>query len=228
MSRLLLDTHVVLWWLTGAALDADVHAMIQDPDNVVLVSVASAWEVAIGQSLGTLDPPEDFADAAVAEGLTVLGIELAHVRAVRNLPHHQRDPFDRLLVAQAARPGHPRRPSRAVRRRHPRGLTGRPAPTPAPTAERCAAAAVSYISWHNARVAHTITFRPDDDALRALSVLTQDGTSVSTAVRAALIAAAGTRAQERLRAEALALAADPADRAESAQVLKDMETLRAW
>lgn len=87
---------------------------------------------------------------------------------------------------------------------------------------------MSYILWHNAGVADTITFRPDDDALRALSVLTQDGTSVSTAVRAALIAAAGTRAQDRLRAEALALAADPADRAESAQVLKDMETLRAW
>ena len=101
MSRLLLDTHVVLWWLTGAALDADVHGMIQDPDNVVLVSVASAWEVAIKQSLGKLEPPEDFADAAVAEGLTLLGIELAHVRAVRDLPHHHRDPFDRMLVAQA-------------------------------------------------------------------------------------------------------------------------------
>ncbi len=74
----------------------------------------------------------------------------------------------------------------------------------------------------------TITFRPDEDALRALSVLTQDGTSVSTAVREALIEAAGARAQQLLRAEAAALAADPVDRAESAQVLRDMETLRAW
>lgn len=101
MSRLLLDTHVVLWWLTGAALDADAQAMIQDPDNVVLVSVASAWEVAMKQSLGKLEPPEDFTDAAVAEGLALLGIEVAHVRAVRELPHHHRDPFDRMLVAQA-------------------------------------------------------------------------------------------------------------------------------
>ena len=77
-------------------------------------------------------------------------------------------------------------------------------------------------------MADTITFRPDEDALRALSVLTQDGTPVSTAVRAALIEAAGARAQQLLRAEAAALAADPADRAEAAQVLKDMETLRAW
>ncbi len=76
-------------------------------------------------------------------------------------------------------------------------------------------------------MAETITFRPDEDALRALAVLTQDGTPVSTAVRA-LIDAARARAQERLGAEAAALAADEGDRAEAAQVLRDMETLRAW
>lgn len=77
-------------------------------------------------------------------------------------------------------------------------------------------------------MADTITFRPDEDARRALAVLTADGASVSTAVRAALIEAARLTAQERLRTEAAALAADPLDRAESAQVLRDMETLRAW
>ena len=77
------------------------------------------------------------------------------------------------------------------------------------------------------RVAETITFRPDDDARRALAVLTHDGTPVSTAVRAALIEAAKTAAQGRLRAEAAALAADDADRADAAHVLRDMETLRA-
>ena len=77
-------------------------------------------------------------------------------------------------------------------------------------------------------MAETITFRPDEDARRALAVLTQDGTSVSTAVRAALIDAAKAAAQDRLRAEAAALAADDTDRTESAQVLRDMETLRAW
>ncbi|MBC3763519.1 hypothetical protein ACUN7V_15930 [Quadrisphaera oryzae] len=74
----------------------------------------------------------------------------------------------------------------------------------------------------------TITFRPDEDARRALAVLTADGSSVSTAVRAALIEAARAVVQEQLRAEASALAADPLDRAESAQVLRDMEALRAW
>lgn len=77
-------------------------------------------------------------------------------------------------------------------------------------------------------MAETITFRPDEDAARALDVLTRDGTSVSSAVRAALIDAAQERARRMLRAEAEALAADEQDRAEAAQVLRDMETLRAW
>jgi len=74
----------------------------------------------------------------------------------------------------------------------------------------------------------TITFRTDEDVTRALEVLTADGTSVSAAVRRALLDAARVRAQARLRAEAEALAADPDDRAEAAQVLRDMEELRAW
>ena len=77
-------------------------------------------------------------------------------------------------------------------------------------------------------MANTITFRPDEDAARALEVLTRDGTSVSTAVRSALIDAARHRAALSLRAEAEGLAADERDRAEAAQVLRDMETLRAW
>lgn len=77
-------------------------------------------------------------------------------------------------------------------------------------------------------MADTITFRPDDDARRALAVLTQDGTAVSAAVRAALIDAARERAAQTLQAQALELAADAGDRAEAAQVLRDMETLRAW
>jgi hypothetical protein len=77
-------------------------------------------------------------------------------------------------------------------------------------------------------MADTITFRPDEDAARALDVLTSDGTPVSTAVRAALISAARERARAKLRSEAETLAADERDRAEAAQVLRDMECLRAW
>jgi hypothetical protein len=74
----------------------------------------------------------------------------------------------------------------------------------------------------------TITFRADDETRRALSVLTADGTPVSVVVRAALIGTAEARAHERLRGEAVELAADDDDRAEAASVLRDMETLRAW
>lgn len=77
-------------------------------------------------------------------------------------------------------------------------------------------------------MAATITFRPDDEARLALDELTADGTPVSTVVRDALVQAASRHARARLRAEAEALAADPEDRAEAAQVLRDMESLRAW
>lgn len=87
---------------------------------------------------------------------------------------------------------------------------------------------MSYSLCYVNRVVDTITFRPDQDTQRALAALTADGTSVSGAVRSALIEAARSRAEAQLRAEAESLAADPADRAEAAQVLRDMETLRAW
>ena len=87
---------------------------------------------------------------------------------------------------------------------------------------------MSYNWCYSRDVAGTITFRPDEDAQHALDVLTADGTGVSVAVRAALIDAARARAARKLNEEAELLAADPVDRAEAAQVLRDMETLRAW
>lgn len=73
-----------------------------------------------------------------------------------------------------------------------------------------------------------ITFRPDDATTRALAVLTSDGTSVSTAVRVALLEAARRRAEDLVHAEAKELAADEQDRIEAMRVLRDMDTLRAW
>jgi hypothetical protein len=87
---------------------------------------------------------------------------------------------------------------------------------------------VSYNLSYNGVMADTITFRPDQDASRALAVLTRDGTPISTAVRTALIEAARRKAAAAIRAEAEELAADQEDRAEAMQVLRDMETLRAW
>jgi hypothetical protein len=77
-------------------------------------------------------------------------------------------------------------------------------------------------------MADTITFRPDDDTSKALEVLTKDGTPVSAAVRTALIDAARRKVSAAIRAEAEGLAEDESDRAEAMQVLRDMETLRAW
>lgn len=74
----------------------------------------------------------------------------------------------------------------------------------------------------------SITFRPDPDSERALDELMADGTSTSSAIRGALIAAARAKQAERLRAEAAALTADPDDVAEARQVLADLEPLRAW
>jgi hypothetical protein len=77
-------------------------------------------------------------------------------------------------------------------------------------------------------MADTITFRPDEDAQRALAILTADGTTVSAAVRSALIESAHVRTRQRLREEAEFLAEDAADRAAAARALRDLETLRAW
>ena len=77
-------------------------------------------------------------------------------------------------------------------------------------------------------MAETITLQLDEDAVRALAVLTDDGTAVFDAVRSALIEAARILVANRLHAESTALAASEQDRADAAQVLRDMETLRAW
>ena len=87
---------------------------------------------------------------------------------------------------------------------------------------------MSYATCDTLPMAATITFRPDEDTARALEVLTRDGTPVSTAVRSALLAAAGELARAALRGEAEQLANDEQDRAEAAQVLRDMAALRAW
>lgn len=77
-------------------------------------------------------------------------------------------------------------------------------------------------------MADAIAFRPDEDTSKALEVLTRDGATVSAVVRSALIDAARRKARAAIRAEAEILAEDEADRTEALQVLRDMETLRAW
>ncbi len=101
MVRLLLDTHAVLWWLAEVKLSDEVRQEINDPDTAVFVSAASGWEVAIKANLGKLDPPEPLVLAVKEEGFEPLPISLEHGERAGSLPLHHRDPFDRLLIAQA-------------------------------------------------------------------------------------------------------------------------------
>jgi len=102
VSRLLVDTHVLLWWLADdPALTDTARASIADPANEPLVSAASVWEIAIKRALGKLSAPDDLPDVIASEGFAWLPVEARHAWEVRALPFHHRDPFDRLLVAQA-------------------------------------------------------------------------------------------------------------------------------
>jgi PIN domain nuclease of toxin-antitoxin system len=99
--RLLLDTHAFLWWWQGSAkIDARTRTAIAGAD-IVLVSAASAWEMAIKSALGRLRFSGSIAHAVEACGFTQLGVDFEHIEALRNLPLHHNDPFDRLLLAQA-------------------------------------------------------------------------------------------------------------------------------
>jgi len=99
---LLLDTHAFLWW-TGDdhRLGPAARSAISDPENVVYVSAASAWEISIKRAKGKLRTSRDL-EAAIAEhGFRALSIEIRDGIAAGALPTHHRDPFDRILVAQA-------------------------------------------------------------------------------------------------------------------------------
>ncbi len=97
--RLLLDTHTLVWWDEGKLPRAAV-ALIQDAD-AVFVSAATAWEIAIKASLGKLKFAASIERVVAAYGFEPLAIELKHAQRVRTLAKHHRDPFDRMLIAQA-------------------------------------------------------------------------------------------------------------------------------
>lgn len=103
MKRLLLDTHALVWALSAPRrLPADVAASLRDPESDVYLSAVSTWEIAIKSALGKIDA--DLAAvvrAARAADFEELPVTIAHTLRLRVLPAHHRDPFDRLLVAQA-------------------------------------------------------------------------------------------------------------------------------
>jgi PIN domain nuclease of toxin-antitoxin system len=100
--RLLLDTHALLWWLANdARLGTRAREAIATPTNLVFVSAATAWEIAVKRALGRLTAPGDIEEWLVENDFQPLPIQVAEAVASAELPPHHRDPFDRLLVAQA-------------------------------------------------------------------------------------------------------------------------------
>lgn len=102
---LLLDTHALLWWLADTELTDEARDAIADPDHLVAVSAASIWEIAIKRELGKLDAPNGAGAVAMAAGFEPLDITFDHAASAGALPPHHRDPFDRMLVAQARTEG---------------------------------------------------------------------------------------------------------------------------
>jgi len=100
--RLLLDSHVFIWWLSGDdRLVPELRAAIADPDSLVYVSAASIWELEIKAAIGRLTVTFDLLDDVSANGFQPLAITAEHAVIAARLPRHHADPFDRMLIAQA-------------------------------------------------------------------------------------------------------------------------------
>lgn len=110
--KVLVDTHAVLWWLTDdARLSERARRILEDAANRRLVSLASLWEIAIKMSSGKLDADgltlKEIADLLAAQEFVLLPVRLADLLRTEQLPRLHRDPFDRLLIAQALEEGVP-------------------------------------------------------------------------------------------------------------------------
>ena len=101
---MLLDTHVLIWWDEGADLSEKAVMAIRDAEQVY-VSAVTGWEIAIKASLGRINTSREMVDAVRESGFEELPIRLTHAAGVQALPWHHRDPFDRMLVAQAQSEG---------------------------------------------------------------------------------------------------------------------------
>jgi len=104
--RLLIDTHVLLWADERPhAITAELRAALVDPANQIFVSAASVWEIAVKRAIGKLRFDRPIVAAVTGVGFEMLTITGAHAEHAGGLPRHHNDPFDRLLIAQAALEG---------------------------------------------------------------------------------------------------------------------------
>ena len=116
MKKILLDTHVFLWWIDNQKhnlLGSQAKKLIGDPRNEIYISAASAWEISIKQNIGTLSAPSNIESIVEDKGFSNLPITLFHGEQAGNLPSvihplsgkEHKDPFDRMLIAQAQAEG---------------------------------------------------------------------------------------------------------------------------
>ncbi|MDM7929709.1 type II toxin-antitoxin system VapC family toxin [Blastomonas fulva] len=101
--RLMLDTHILLWWLQdNPRLGAPARALIADSANQVLVSLATPWEISVKQRVGKMDDSgAAITEALLDQGIAMVDLKPAHLRVLEAMPLHHRDPFDHLIIAQA-------------------------------------------------------------------------------------------------------------------------------
>jgi PIN domain nuclease of toxin-antitoxin system len=106
MKRILLDTHALIWWMDGDnKLGSNAKEQISNPDNDIYVSAATVWEMSIKQQMGKLVAPDDIESTVEGAGFSSLAISLFHGQQAGKLPLHHKDPFDRMLIAQAQAEG---------------------------------------------------------------------------------------------------------------------------
>jgi PIN domain nuclease of toxin-antitoxin system len=100
--KLLLDTHILIWWLSEASrLSQTEIDLITDSDNFIFVSAATAWEIAVKKMIGKLKAPDDLPAALAINNFLELPITIEHSQKLYQLPLHHNDPFDRIMIAQA-------------------------------------------------------------------------------------------------------------------------------
>ncbi len=104
--RLLLDTHALVWWISDVSrLTENAHAAIADPHNDIFVSAITAWEITVKRAKGHLTAPDNLSSVIEEKGFEHRPLTFFHTGQAGLLPMHHRDPFDRLLIAQAQAEG---------------------------------------------------------------------------------------------------------------------------
>jgi PIN domain nuclease of toxin-antitoxin system len=100
--KLILDTHILLWWLSNSSklLPSELD-LITNPDNLIFVSAAAAWEITVKRMIGKLDAPDDLPSVLAANDFIELPITIEHTQSLHQLPPLHNDPFDRIMIAQA-------------------------------------------------------------------------------------------------------------------------------